>query len=464
MDKREFDLVVIGAGPGGYVAAIRAAQLGMRTAVIEKAELGGVCLNWGCIPTKALLKSADTLRTIRNAKKFGINVGAIDINFDTVIERSRSVAQQLQRGVLHLLNKNKITIIKGHAQITDSHCLQVTTEEDSQIINAKNIVLATGARARELPIADSNSDGLWYYRDALMPKTLPKRLLVIGAGAIGLEFASFYHEMGSQVDLVEMSDRVLPSEDKDISTFVQSFLVKDGMNIHTSSKISSVQRTNGVWHVQLVGESGNNHLEVDIILVAAGVVGNVEGLGLEHTNVQVKDNYIMVDQYGATAEPNVYAIGDVVGAPCLAHKASHQAVLCVEKIAGLSSSLLDLNKIPACTYSYPQVARVGLTESQAVGLGYQVKIGKFPFVANGKAIALGSTEGYIKVVIESNSGELLGAHMVGEEVTEMIQGFAIASQLETTEEDLIRTVFPHPTLSEAMQEAVLDAYNRAIHI
>lgn len=463
MKQTKFDLVVVGAGPGGYVAAIRAAQLGMRTALVEKAELGGICLNWGCIPTKALLKTADTLRLVRKSKTYGVEIGQININFNVAVDRSRAVASQLQKGVTHLMKKNGVTVIKGHAQIQGHDGLLIDDGVLQSAVVAKHIILATGSRARSLPMFENGAEGVWYYRDALMPKSLPKRLLIIGAGAIGLEFASFYHEMGSQVDVVEMSERVLPSEDEEISAFVKSSLMKEGLGIHVSSKVVSAKRVGGTWQVQLEGTS-NQRLEADVVLVAAGVVGNVENLGLEKTKVEVNNSFIMADGFGVTAEPNIYAIGDVVGAPCLAHKASHQAIICVEKIAGLEPQPLTRNQIPACTYSYPQVAHVGLTEAQARSLGHKVKVGKFPFLANGKAIALGATEGFVKVVFDANSGELLGAHMVGEEATEMIQGYTIASQLETTEEELMHTVFPHPTLSESMHEAVLAAYDRAIHI
>ncbi|AYC32382.1 dihydrolipoyl dehydrogenase [Pseudomonas cavernae] len=463
MNTQEFDLIVVGGGPGGYVAAIRAAQLGMRTALVEKAQLGGICLNWGCIPTKALLRSADVLRLVRDAARFGVNVGAPQVDLPVMVARSRTVAAQLQRGVEHLMKKNGVTVINGHARLAGRHSLRVTRASDTLTLAAPHIILATGARARQLPGLEPDGVSLWSYREALQPPALPRRLLVIGAGAIGIEFASFYRALGCEVSVVEMAERILPVEDEEISAHVADALRKDGIALHTGSRLKSQRRLAGGWQVELEG-AGAAVLEVDVILSAAGIVGNVEDLGLEGTAVKVEKTHILTDHYGATGEPGVYAIGDVAGPPWLAHKASHEALICVERIAGLDPHPLDSNRVPACTYSHPQVASVGLTEAQARASGREVRVGKFPFAANGKAIALGATGGFTKVVFDADSGELLGAHMVGEEVTEMIQGYTVGLELETTEAELMSTIFPHPTQSEAMHEAVLAAYERALHI
>lgn len=462
MKTNQFDVVVVGGGPGGYVAAIRAAQLGLRTALVEKAELGGICLNWGCIPTKALLRSADVLRLMRKADQFGIKAAPPEPDLQAMVARSRNVSTQLQRGVAHLMKKNGITVFNGHAQLAGKGQLSVTGSKGESVVAAKHIVLATGARARVLPGLEANPDNVWYYREALTPSHLPKRLLVIGAGAIGIEFASFYHALGVQVDVVEMADRVLPTEDAEISDFVGRELGAQGMTLHLNSGVAQTQRRDGKWDVQLSGANGKK-LNVDVVLVAAGIVGNVENLGLEGTDVRVESSHIVTDGYGATGEPGVYAIGDVAGAPWLAHKASHEAVVCIEKIAGQNPQPIDVHRVPACTYSHPQVAHVGLTEQQARDAGRSVRIGKFPFSANGKAIAMGETGGFVKVVFDDATGELIGAHMVGEEVTEMIQGYIVATELETTEAELMHTIFPHPTQSEAMHEAVLSAYGKALH-
>jgi len=465
--QTQYDLVVVGGGPGGYVAAIRAAQLGMKTALVEKAQLGGICLNWGCIPTKALLRSADVLRLVRDAGRFGVQVAAPQIDLAAMVERSRAVAAQLQSGVGYLMKKNKVTVVSGHARLAGRGKLSVTGADGTSTLTARHIILATGARARTLPGLTPDGDSVWSYREALMPKRVPQHLVVIGAGAIGIEFASFYHALGARVSVIEMADRVLPVEDEEVSHYVGDALRKQGMQLYTGSRIlSSSKRRVGQaqeWTLQLDGKHKDS-LTADVILTAAGIVGNVEDLGLEGTAVKVDRSHIVTDAWGATAEPGVYAIGDVAGAPWLAHKASHEAVMCVEKIAGLTPHVLDITRIPACTYSHPQVASVGLTEAQAKAGGRAVRVGKFPFAVNGKAIALGATAGFAKVVFDAASGELLGAHMVGEEVTEMIQGYTVARELETTEAELMATIFPHPTQSEAMHEAVLAAYERSLHI
>lgn len=467
MTQAQYDLVVVGGGPGGYVAAIRAAQLGLKTALVEKAQLGGICLNWGCIPTKALLRSADVLRLVRDARRFGVQVAAPQIDLAAMVERSRAVAAQLQSGVGYLMKKNKVTVVSGHARLAGRGKLSVTGADGTSTLTARHIILATGARARTLPGLTPDGDSVWSYREALMPKRVPQHLVVIGAGAIGIEFASFYHALGARVSVIEMADRVLPVEDEEVSHYVGDALRKQGMQLYTGSRIlSSSKRRVGQaqeWTLQLDGKHKDS-LTADVILTAAGIVGNVEDLGLEGTAVKVDRSHIVTDAWGATAEPGVYAIGDVAGAPWLAHKASHEAVMCVEKIAGLTPHVLDITRIPACTYSHPQVASVGLTEAQAKAGGRAVRVGKFPFAVNGKAIALGATAGFAKVVFDAASGELLGAHMVGEEVTEMIQGYTVARELETTEAELMATIFPHPTQSEAMHEAVLAAYERSLHI
>jgi dihydrolipoamide dehydrogenase len=460
MNKQEFDLVVVGGGPGGYVAAIRAAQLGMRTALVEKAELGGICLNWGCIPTKALLRSADVLRLVKMAARFGVKVDAPQADLAAMVARSRSVSGQLERGVTHLMKKNKITVFKGHASLNGKQALMVKLEQGEQLLGARHIVLATGARARQLPGLAPDDDSLWCYREALTPRQLPKRLLIIGAGAIGIEFACFYHALGSEVAVVEQADRVLPVEDADVSAYVGAELAAQGMQLHTGCSVKGTKRVGSEWEVDL----GTKVLKADVILTATGIVGNVEGLGLEGTAVKVEKTHIVTDAYGRTGEPGVYAIGDVAGPPWLAHKASHEALVCIEQIAGLKPHPLDISRVPACTYSHPQVASVGLTEAQAKAKGYTIKVGNAPFAANGKAIAMGAAGGFVKVIFDAASGEMLGAHMVGEEVTELIQGYAIARELESTEAELMATIFPHPSQSESMHEAVLAAYGRSLNM
>ena len=462
MSEIKFDVIVVGGGPGGYVAAIRASQLGLRTALVEKAQLGGVCLNWGCIPTQALLRSADVLRLIGNASSFGIEVAAARPDLKAIVKRSRDVAAQLYRGVSGLMKKHRVQVFNGHARLDGPQRLKVTGEKGDFSLSAPHIILATGARARVLPGMEPDGKHFWTYRQALVPDSVPKRLVIIGAGAIGVEFASFYHALGAQVSLVEMAERILPIEDQEISAHVAQALTRDGIRLYTGCALQSSKVEQGIVQLRLEGKS-NETLEADVVLVAAGIVGNVEELGLESTGVKVQHTHVLVDEFCRTGEPGVYAIGDLAGAPWLAHKASHEAVLCVEKIAGLNPHPLDSRSVPACTYSHPQVASVGYTEAQARSAGKTIRVGKFPFAANGKAIAMGATEGFVKVVFDAASGELLGAHMVGEEVTEMIQGYAIARGLETTEAELIDSILPHPTMSEAMHEAVLAAYDRALH-
>jgi dihydrolipoamide dehydrogenase len=466
MAKHEFDVVVVGGGPGGYVAAIRAAQLGFKTAVVEREHLGGICLNWGCIPTKALLRSAEIFALMHHVADFGFTAKDIGIDFDKVIKRSRQVAGQLNRGVTQLLKKNKVRVFDGQGRLDGNRSVAVTKDgKASEQIGAEHIILATGARARSLPGLEPDGEHVWTYKEAMVPKEMPKSVLVIGSGAIGIEFASFYDHLGADVTVVEILDRVLPVEDEEVSAFARKQLEKRGLKIHTKAKVSELKVANGQVAAKVEPEGGKaQEIKVERAILAIGITGNVEDIGLEDTGVKVEKGHIVVDEWLRTGEPGVYAIGDVVGAPWLAHKASHEGVICVERIKGLNEvHPLDVTKIPACTYSTPQVASVGLTEKAARDQGYEVRVGHFPYIGNGKAIALGETEGMVKTVFDAKTGELLGAHMIGAEVTELIQGYAIARQVEATELDLMHAVFPHPTLSEMMHESVLDAYGRAIH-
>jgi len=466
MDSRkdDFDVIVVGGGPGGYVAAIRAAQLGMRTALVEKDRLGGVCLNWGCIPTKALLRSADVLRLVRGAATFGVDAQVLQVDVAAMVARSRAVAERLNAGVAGLLKKNGIHVLSGHARLAGGGELRIEQPGGaSRGVRAKHIILATGARPREVVALPPDGQTVWTYRDALLPPQLPASMIVVGGGAIGIEFASFYRAVGVEVTVVEMADRILPVEDAEVSGHVAVSLGKEGIAIHAGAAVTSASRRDGRWHVILEG-NGNHEVQAEVVLVAAGIVGNVEDLGLEHTAVKVERAHIVTGAHAETAEPGVYAIGDVAGPPWLAHKASHEGVLCVEHIAGIAAHPLNPLRVPACTYSHPQVASVGLTEEKARAAGHRVRVGKFPFAANGKAIAMGATVGFTKVVFDETSGELLGAHMVGDDVAEMIQGFVIAQTLESTETELMATIFPHPTMSESMHEAVLDAWGRVLHL
>ena len=465
---QKFDLIVIGGGPGGYVAAIRAAQLGMKAAVIEKEHLGGICLNWGCIPTKALLRAAELRHNLDHLQDYGIEItGEVKINLPKVVERSRGVAARLSGGVAHLLKKNKVTVIDGTAKLAGKsgadHLVSVTGKT-AQTVSAPHVIIATGARARQIPGMESDGSQILTYREAMVPKTMPKSLIVVGSGAIGIEFASFYRDMGVEVTVVEALDRILNAEDSEISAMAHKAFEKRGMTILTSAKLQSLKKT--AHEVTATIEQGGKSqtLTAERVIMAIGIVGNSENLGLEATKVKLDRGHIVTDGYGATGEPGLYAIGDITGAPWLAHKASHEGIICVEKIAGQKDvHAIGDNTVPGCTYCRPQVASVGLTEDAARAKGLDIKVGRFPFLANGKAIALGDDEGLIKTIFDAKTGELLGAHMIGPEVTEMIQGYAIARTLETTEQELMQTIFPHPTLSEAMHESVLDAYDRAIH-
>ncbi|MCQ8186306.1 dihydrolipoyl dehydrogenase [Parvularcula maris] len=473
MADKNFDLIVIGAGPGGYVAAIRASQLGMKTAIIEREHLGGVCLNWGCIPTKALLRTAEVYTNMKHADAFGLKAENIGFDLDGVVQRSRKIAKQLAGGVGYLMKKNKIEVIMGEAKIAGANgagpAVKVKASDGKeQTLSAKHTIIATGARARTIPQAGLEPDGklIWTAKEAMVPDEFPKRLLVIGSGAIGIEFASFYNALGSDVHVVEMVERILPAEDKEVSTFARKTFEGQGIKISTEAKVDKVEKAGEVVKATITGKDGKSTTEeFDRVILAIGIVGNTEGLGLEEAGVKIEKNHIVVDEWLSTGVKGLYAIGDVTGAPWLAHKASHEGIICVEKIAGSNSvHPLDVKRIPGCTYCNPQVASVGLTEEKAKELGHKVKVGKFPFQGNGKAIALGEQEGFIKTVFDQKTGELLGAHCIGAEVTELIQGFGIAMTMEATEEDLFHTIFPHPTLSEMMHESVLDAYGRVVHI
>ncbi len=460
-----FDLVVIGGGPGGYVAAIRAAQLGLKTAVVEREHLGGICLNWGCIPTKALLRSSEIKHYLDHAADYGLKAENVGFDLAAVVKRSRGVAGQLNSGVKHLLKKNKVTVYDGAATVPAKGRVAVSKDgKPVADLAARNIIIATGARARELPHLKADGKLVWTYKHAMTPEAMPKSLLVIGSGAIGVEFASFYSDMGTKVTIVEMMDRILPVEDAEISAFMLKALTKQGMTIKTGAGVTKL--VPGKDSVTATIEAGGKSEDqtFDRVILAIGIVGNSENLGLEALGVKIERGHIVTDGYGRTGVDGLWAIGDVTGAPWLAHKASHEGVIAVETIAGVKGvHPLDKSNIPGCTYCRPQVASVGLTEAKAKEAGYAVKVGRFPFVGNGKAIALGEADGLIKTVFDAKTGELLGAHMVGAEVTELIQGYAVAKSLETTEAELMHTVFPHPTLSEMMHESVLDAYGRAIH-
>jgi dihydrolipoamide dehydrogenase len=463
----QYDIVVIGGGPGGYVAAIRSAQLGMRTALVEREHLGGVCLNWGCIPTKALLRTSEINHLLHALDAYGFAADNPRYDFAKVVKRSRQVASQLAGGVKHLLKKNKVAVIDGHGKLAGPRTVAV--EKDGKKVaevKAPHILLATGARARVLPGIEPDGETIWTYKEAMVPKAMPKSLLVIGSGAIGIEFASFYADMGAKVTVVEVLDRILPVEDEEISAFAHKAFTRRGMTIMTGAKVQSVTKNGGGASVIVEDGKGKVHeISVEKVISAVGIVGNVEGIGLEGTKVKVEKTHVVTDGYGRTGEAGIYAIGDLTGPPWLAHKASHEGVVCVEAIAGKNDvHPIDATNIPGCTYCRPQVASVGLTEAAAKARGHQVRVGRFPFIGNGKAIALGEPEGLVKTVFDAKTGELLGAHMVGAEVTELIQGYAIARTAELTEAELIHTVFPHPTLSEMMHESVLDAYGRVIHM
>ena len=464
MASQRFDVIVIGAGPGGYVSAIRASQLGLKVAIVEREHMGGICLNWGCIPTKAMLRSSEVFHLMQRAREFGLKADNIGYDLDAVVKRSRNVAKQLNSGVGHLMKKNKVAVVMGTASIPAPGKVSVITAAGTEVLSASNIILATGARARELPGLEADGKRVWTYKAALTPPHMPKKLLVIGSGAIGIEFASFYNTLGADTTVVEVMDRILPVEDAEISAFARKSFEKQGMTIIQKGMVKKLDRAADMVtaHIEVDGKTTAH--EFDTVISAVGIVGNVEGLGLEALGVRIDRTHVVTDEFCRTGVAGLYAIGDVAGAPWLAHKASHEGVMVAELIAGHKPHPIKPESIAGCTYCHPQVASVGLTEAKARERGHAVKVGRFPFIGNGKAIALGEPEGMIKTVFDARTGELLGAHMIGAEVTELIQGYVIGQKLETTEADLMETVFPHPTLSEMMHEAVLDAYGRVIHL
>lgn len=467
----KYDVIVLGSGPGGYVAAIRCAQLGLKTAIVERELLGGICLNWGCIPTKALLRSAEILHYAQHAKDYGLKIaGEIEADLDAVVKRSRGVAKQLNQGVTHLMKKNKIAVHMGEGTLTGPTSLTVKGEKGEEKLTAKHIIVATGARARDLPFAKADGKRVWTYRHAMTPKEMPKKLLVIGSGAIGIEFASFYNDMGCDVTVVEMLDRIVPVEDKDVSAFLEKSLTKQGMTIMTGAGVEDLKVSDKGVKAKITDSKGKvTETEFSHCITAIGIVPNTEDIGLDKL-ADMEKGFIQIDDYGRTKSKGLWAIGDCTPGPWLAHKASHEGVTTAEAIAkelgnkDVHPHPLDRNNIPGCTYCHPQIASVGLTEAKAKEAGHEVKAGTFPFIGNGKAIALGEAEGFVKTVFDAKTGELLGAHMVGAEVTEMIQGFVVGKTLETTEAELMQTVFPHPTISESMHESVLASYGRALHI
>jgi dihydrolipoamide dehydrogenase len=461
-----FDVIVIGGGPGGYVCAIRCAQLGLKTAIVERERLGGICLNWGCIPTKALLRSSEIWHLLHRLGEFGFAADNIRFDLPKVVDRSRKVAGQLSNGVAFLMKKHKITVLAGQARLAGPG--KISVEKDAGVVEygAKNIVLATGARARTMPGLEPDGKLIWTYREAMIPDSFPQALLVVGSGAIGIEFASFFRTLGGNVTVVEVLDRVLPVEDEEISQLATKSFTRQGMKLRTATTVERLEKGRYNVTATLKGANGETEtLTVDRVILAIGIVGNVENLGLEEAGIKVEKTHVVVDQWGATRVAGIYAIGDVVGPPWLAHKAMHEGVIVAERIAGVKGvHPLDVSKVPGCTYCWPQVASVGMTEAQAKAAGRKVKVGRFPFIGNGKAIALGDAEGLVKTVFDADTGELLGAHMIGAEVTELIHGYTIARALESTEAELAATIFPHPTLSEMLHEAVLDADKRALHI
>jgi dihydrolipoamide dehydrogenase len=460
-----FDLIVVGGGPGGYVAAIRAAQLGLKTALVEKQHLGGICLNWGCIPTKALLKGAEVAHTLAHAVDFGFTTGEVNFDIQRLVKHSRDVSARLTGGIGYLMQKNGITVIDGTARLSGKGSLTVTGTEGESIYKADHIILATGARPRALPGIEPDGKLIWTYFEAMVPETLPESLLVVGSGAIGVEFSSLYNDLGVDVTLIEVMDTIMPVEDAEISAFARKQFEQRGIKVKTSTRIESLEKGDDSVTCMLTGEDGSSKsLTVDRLILCAGIQGNIENIGLEDLGIETDSSFIKTDEWCRTNAVGIYAIGDVSGPPCLAHKASHEGIICVEKLAGVDGvHPLDKTRVPGCTYCRPQVASVGMTEAEARNRGYTVKVGRFNYQGNGKALAIGEADGFVKTLFDANSGELLGAHMIGPEVTEQIQGFGIAQSLEATEQELMHTVFAHPTLSEAMHEAVLDACGQAIH-
>jgi dihydrolipoamide dehydrogenase len=474
MAEQSFDVIIIGSGPGGYVTAIRAAQLGFKTAIVEREYLGGICLNWGCIPTKALLRSAEVFHQLQHAKDYGLTAEKVGYDVKAVVERSRKVAGRLNAGVTFLMKKNKISVIWGEAVIDAPGRITVKASKSEApkgvlppgSYQAKHVIIATGARPRVLPGIEPDKKLVWTYFEAMAPAAIPKSLLVIGSGAIGIEFASFFRALGAEVTVVEVLPQILPVEDEEIAAFARKRFEREaGIKIMTGAKVAKLdKKADGVTATIDDGKGGTTTLSVERVISAVGVVGNIENLGLEKLGVKTERGTVLTDGLGRTNVPGIYAIGDVAGPPMLAHKAEHEGVVCIEAIKGLNPHPIDKLRIPGCTYCNPQIASVGLTEAAAKAKGYEIKVGRFPFAGNGKAIALGEDQGLVKTIFDAKTGQLIGAHMVGAEVTELIQGLVIAMQLETTEEDLMHTVFPHPTLSEMMHESVLDAFGRAIHV
>ena len=465
MASQNFDVIVIGAGPGGYVAAIRASQLGLKVAIVEREHMGGICLNWGCIPTKAMLRSSEVFHLMERAKDFGLKAENVGYDLDAVVKRSRGVAKQLNSGVGHLMKKNKVTVVMGEATLPARGKVSVRTDNGTEELTAKNIILATGARARELPGLEADGERVWTYKHALVPPHMPKKLLVIGSGAIGIEFASFYNTLGADTTVVEVMDRILPVEDEEISAFARKSFEKQGMKIMPEAMVKKLDRAKDkvTAHIEVGGKVEQHAF--DSVISAVGITANTEGLGLEALGAKIDRSFVVTDAYCRTGVEGLYVIGDATNGPWLAHKASHEGVMVAELIAGRNDvHPVRPEQIAGCTYCQPQVASVGLTEAQARETGHEVKVGRFPFIGNGKAIALGEQEGMVKTVFDAGTGELLGAHMIGAEVTELIQGYVVGQKLETTEQDLMETVFPHPTLSEMMHESVLDAYDRVVHI
>ncbi len=466
MAETSFDVIIVGGGPGGYVAAVRSAQLGLKTAVVEREHLGGICLNWGCIPTKALLRSAEVYHNFRHAESFGIKVNGLSFDIKKIVERSRKVSKQLSGGVGFLMKKHKVAVFDGQGKLAGPSKVEVAEAGKTiATLSAKHIVLATGARARSLPGLEPDGKLVWTYKEAMIPEEIPKSLLVIGSGAIGIEFASFFRTFGAEVTVVEVLPRILPVEDEEISAFAQKAFEKQGMSIITGAIVKDLKRGTDNVTASVEKDGKTQNISADRVILAVGIVGNVENIGLEGTKIKVEKTHVVTDEWGRTGEPGIYAIGDLCGPPWLAHKAMHEGVACIEKIAGFEGAHpLNKSRIPGCTYCMPQVASIGITEAQATEQGRSVKVGRFPFMGNGKAIAMGEAEGLVKTIFDAKTGELLGAHLVGAEVTELIQGFSIAMTLETTEAELMQTVFPHPTLSEMMHESVLDAFGKVLHI
>ena len=468
---KKFDVCVIGAGPGGYVAAIRASQFGLKVAVVEANHLGGICLNWGCIPTKALLKSSEVNHLLHNLDSYGFSAQKTSFDFKKVVERSRGVSKRLSGGIGGLLKKNKVEVIDGYAKFLDSKKISVSKDKkELGEISADYFILATGARARVIPGMEPDADKIWTYREALVPKELPKSLLVVGSGAIGSEFASFYRNMGSEVTLIEMADNILPVEDEEISKLARKSFEKNGIKVHTSAALKSLKKDKKGVTAEVEIKGKIQEIKAEKAIMAVGIVANVENIGLENTKIKLEKGHVVTNGYLETADSNIFAVGDIAGAPWLAHKASHEGVIAAEKIASKFDKYnaqrvhpIKKENIPGCTYAMPQIASVGLTEKAAKASGKAIKVGRFPYMANGKAVAAGEDDGLVKVIFDEKTGELLGAHLIGAEVTEMIQGFVIAKQAELTEEDLMHTIFPHPTMSEMMHESVLDAYGQVIH-